>query len=226
MNETLTSYLNCFLHPFKTQDLLRRRRDYNHQIETTGLLELAEVREEKKIEEEFGVSFQESLTISWLFVIFNTFYSLIGMFMGLNLYESLSIPGSIIPLGQTFIGFTTIFLAILRVVFFPLIFWLYGKFWVNIIKVFANLYEREDEIDDISVEIVSHAFTSHTFMVIPIVGLFLHRIANLIYLFGGLRKNLKLSVLQALLVILCPLIIFLFAFFLMGLSLAMMISGL
>lgn len=231
MNETLTSYLHSFLHPWKTQQFLHDQRKFNNEVQSIAPLELIEEREKKLIQdEELGITFEQSLSISWLFVIFNTVYSLIGMLMGLNLYESVSLPGQIIPLGQTYLGFTTIFFVILRVVFFPLIFWFYGKFWVNIIKIFGNLYEKEGEnedyLDEVAEEIVTHAFTSHTFLVIPIVGLFLHRVANIIYLFGGLRRNLNLSVMQALLVILCPLFIVLFASFMMFLSFAMLLSGL
>ncbi|MCR9203455.1 MAG: hypothetical protein NXH75_02690 [Halobacteriovoraceae bacterium] len=227
MNETLSSYLHSFLHPWKTQEVLKHQREYIEEVKNLSPLELVEEREEKlPTSDDINISFEQSLSISWLFVIFNTIYSLIGMFMGLNLYESVSLPGSIIPMGQTYIGFTTIFFIILRVVFFPLIFWFYGKFWINIIKMFGNLYEKEEDVEEVAQEIVTHAFTTHTFLVIPIVGLFLHRISNIIYLFGGLRKNLGLSVMQALLVILCPLIIVLFATFMMFLSFGMMISGL
>lgn len=227
MNETLSSYLNSFIHPWKTQEFLRSQREYIEEVKTLSPLELVEDREEKIPKgEDLQITFEQSLSISWLFVIFNTTYSLIGMMMGFNLYESVSLPGSIIPWGQTYLGFTTIFFTIMRVVFFPLIFWFYGKFWINIIKMFGNLYEKEEDLEEIAEEIVTHAFTSHTFLVIPIVGLFLHRITNIIYLFSGLRKNLGLSVMQALLVVVCPLFIVLFAAFMMFLSFGMMISGL
>lgn len=225
MNEVLTNYLNSFLHPWHTQDLLRRKREYHHEVEGLGQLELVEDREKKQLKEDFAVSFEQSLCVSWLFVIFNAFYSLIGMFMGLHLFESFNINEGLISYSQSFLGFTSIFFLILKVVFFPIVFWFYGKFWVNIIKMFANIFEKEADAEVIGQEIVSHAFTTHTLLVIPIFGLLLHRVANIVYLFGGLKRNMGFNTLQSILVILCPLFLLLFSFFLMAVSVGMMLTG-
>jgi hypothetical protein len=225
MNEILNNYLHSFLHPWQTQELLRSKRIYNGEVENSAQLELVERREEKQFSEDVGVTFEQSLIVSWLFVIFNAVYSLIGMFMGLHLFESFSVPNTLISYSQSLLGFTSIFFLVLKVVFFPLVFWLYGKFWVNIIKVFAGLFEKEGNAEKIGLDIVSQAFTTHTLLVIPIIGLLLHRVANLVYIFGGLRKNLGFSVMQATLVVLCPLFLILFSFFLMTISIGMMLTG-
>lgn len=225
MNEILSNYLHSFLHPWQTQELLRRQREYHREVEGLGQLELVEEREKKKLKEDIGITFEQSLTVSWIFVIFNAFYSLIGMFMGLHLFESFSLEDSFITYSESFLGFTSIFFLVLKVVFFPLVFWFYGKFWVNIIKVFANIFEKDGDIETVGEEIVSHAFTTHTFLVIPIIGLLLHRVANIVYLFGGLKRNLGFNTLQSILVIICPLVLLLFSFFLMAVSVAMMFTG-
>lgn len=225
MNEILNNYLHSFLHPWQTQDLLRRQREYHSEVEGLGQLELVEDREKKKLREDIGVTFEQSLCVSWILVIFNAFYSLIGMFMGLHLFQSFNVDESFINYSESMLGFTSIFFLILKVIFFPLVFWFYGKFWVNIIKVFANLFEKEADVEKIGQEIVSHAFTTHTFLVIPIIGLLLHRVANVVYLFGGLKRNLGFNTFQSILVILCPLILLLFSFFLMAVSVAMMLTG-
>ncbi|MCF8060444.1 MAG: hypothetical protein K9K67_14170 [Bacteriovoracaceae bacterium] len=225
MNEILNNYLHSFLHPWHTQELLRSKRNYNSEVESSSQLELVEKRESKHISDEVGVSFEQSLIVSWMFVIFNAIYSLIGIFMGVHLFESFSVSNTFISYSQSLIGFTSIFFLILKVVFFPLFFWFYGKFWVNLIKIFSGLFEKEGDAEVIGLEIVSQAFTSHTLLVIPIVGLLLHRVINLVYLFGGLRKNLDFSVMQATLVLLCPIFLVLFSVFLMTVSVGMMLSG-
>lgn len=227
MNEVLNQYLLSCLHPWHTQELLRSKRYHNKEVDGSNVIELVQNRDEKKVEENLGVTFLESLSISWLFRVFYASYSLIGMFMGLHLFESFSLPGTAISTGQSWVSSIAIFFLLLKLVFFPLYFWLYGKFWINIIKIFAQLFEKDDmgNIDKVSEEIYANSMSSHTFLVIPIFGELFHRIGNIIFIFGGLRRNLQLSVLQSSLVIICPLLLILFTFFLMGLSLAMLLSG-
>ena len=80
MNEVLTNYLMSFLHPWHTQELLRRKREYHHEVEGLGQLELVEDREKKELKEDFGVTFEQSLIVSWMFVIFNAFFEWLNIF--------------------------------------------------------------------------------------------------------------------------------------------------
>ncbi len=226
MSDILNNYILSFLHPWTTQELLKERRELRNEIRDQAQLELVQEENSSLLEEEVGVSFEQSLCVSWLFVIMNGFYVMIGYFMGLETFKSFALEDQLLDHFQVLWTSFWIISFLARLVFFPLYFWLYGKFWINIIKVFSSLFEKGENVDHISEEIVSNAFTSHTLMVIPIVGEFLYRVTNLIYLFGGLKRNLSFNNLQAGLVIICPLLLFLFALFMMMLSVGMAASGL
>ncbi len=241
MNEILNSYINACLHPWLTHDLLNLRRKQNKVKRETPALEIvgdedtltdrvAPKVEKVEKEEKVGVTFQESMSISWIFSIFHATYSIIGITMGLNsvdwAQEELSY---VMDSASAGLMAYSIFSLLLNVVLFPLYFWLYGRFWINILKVFSNIFEREDNEDEIASrceEIVANSFSSYTFLVIPIVGDFLHKFSFLIYLYAGLRRNLKLNLLQSILVLLCPLILILLALFLMVMSFGLLIATL
>lgn len=230
MNDILHNYLLSFLHPWHTQDLLSKTRSFESRVDEQAPLELVESREERHLDEESKegllLTFEQSLIVSWLFMIFSAVYTLIGMQMGTDIYKAFLVSEELIPYSKYFLGFTSIFFLILRVIFFPLIFWFYGKFWVSIIKMFGTLFEKNEEnSEEIAKEIVTHAFTTHTFLVIPVIGLLLHRIANIVYIFSGLRRNMGFNVFQSTLVVLCPVLMILFLGFLVVVSFAMMLSG-
>ena len=232
MNELLLQYLNSFLHPWVTQDILSGRRTHRAEALATPLLQIVDEEQPEEVytEEKVGVNLHESLTISWLFSIFNATYIIIGMTMGLHTLElaEKGLSESVGLNAGNYLAYS-IFTVLMKIVFFPLIFWFYGRFWVSIIKIFANLFEKGlevDDLDEICEEVVANSLTGHTFLVIPILGEVLQKLSFLIYLFAGLRRNIGFNVLQSALVLLCPLILILFAFFLMFMSFALLISSL
>ncbi len=236
MNELLTNYINACLHPWLTHDLLNSRRKQSRvrreapQLELVGeeIPPVAEVVEPEA--QRVGVSFHESMSISWIFTIFQATYVLIGITMGLNSIEWAGEDLSAL-MDNAAVGLTaySIFSLMLKVVFFPLFFWVYGRFWINILKVFINIFEKfesEEEIESRCEEIVANSLTAHTFLVIPIIGEFLQKFTFLIYLYAGLRRNLGLNLFQSILVLLCPLLIILLFLFVMVMSFAMLIATL
>jgi len=202
------------------------------QVPTLEIVEEGKVpvATESPVEEKVGVSFQESLTISWIFSIFHATYILIGITMGLNSNQWNENEWSSLVDGNSF-GLTaySIFSILLNVVLFPLFFWLYGRFWINILRVFSNIFEKiedEDELNERCEEVVANSFTSYTYLVIPIIGDFLHKLTFLVYLYAGLRRNLKLNLLQSVLILLCPLLLILLLFFLMLMSIGLLFATL
>ncbi len=234
MNELLTNYINACLHPWLTHDLLNMRRKQVRVKRESPQLELVDeavpVAPNKESQEKVGVTFQESMSISWIFTIFQATYALIGITMGLNSMEWAQEDFAAV-MDNAALGLTaySIFSLLLKVVFFPLFFWVYGRFWINILKVFINVFEKfedEDEIASRCEEIVANSLTAHTFLVIPIIGEFLQKFSFLIYLYAGLRRNLELNLFQSILVLLCPLLIILLFIFLMFMSFAMLFATL
>ncbi len=233
MNELLNNYLHACLHPWLTHDLLNlRRKQRNVRRETPALEIVGEdtlvAQRVKSEEEKVGVTFHEAMSISWIFAIFHATYLLIGMTMGLNSNEWA---------GEEFAGMMnsasagimaySVFSLLLNVVLFPLYFWLYGRFWINLLKICTNVFEKiedEEEVESRCEEVVAQSLTSYTFLVIPIIGDFLHKLSFLIFLYAGLRRNLGLNLFQSITILLCPLLLILLLIFLMFMSFALMIA--
>lgn len=235
MNDILTNYINACLHPWLTHDLLNISRKQVEGKRKSPQLELVGetgsiIESDSSEQEKVGVSFHESMSISWVFTIFQATYALIGITMGLNSVEWAGEDLSAV-MDNAAVGLTaySIFSLLLKVVFFPLFFWIYGRFWINILKVFINIFEKiesEEEIESRCEEIVANSLTAHTFLVIPIIGEFLQKFSFLIYLYAGLRRNLGLNLFQSILVLLCPLLIILLFIFVMIMSFGMLLATL
>lgn len=239
MNELLSDYIFTFLHPWLTNDLLNQRRKQSHgsvrrkspQLELIARDDDVSTVVPKESEAvDIGVSFNESMAVSWIFTIFQATYVMIGITMGLGTMQWAHQDFSHV-VGNVALAFSaySIFSLLLKVIFFPLFFWLYGRFWINILKIFANMFEKfenEEEIDARCEEIVSNSLTAHTFLVIPIIGDFLEKFSFLVYLYAGLRRNLGLNLFQSILVLLCPLLLILLLLFVMVMSFAMLFATL
>ena len=237
MNQLLNNYLSACLHPWLIHDLLNQKRKQKYVKRETPALEIvgAETSASQKVSEKVseqgekvGVTFHEAMSISWIFAIFHATYLLIGITMGLNSNEWAGEElAEMMSSASAGIMAYSIFSLLLNVVLFPLYFWLYGRFWINLLKVGTNIFEKiedEDEVDTRCEEVVAHSFTSYTFLVIPIIGDFLHKLTFFIYLYAGLRRNLGLNLFQAILILLFPLILILLLFFLMLMSFGLMVA--
>ena len=227
MNEIFSHYINCFLHPFQAQETLRSVRLYNHDVKKLAPLELVENREEKLVENDFGVTWNESLIVSWFFSLLQLFYVLLGMLLGLEVFTSYSSEESLLSPFLLDAHFKKmIYILLFQGVLFPISFWITATFWSLIIKSFAKIFEKSDGASqEVAEEIVSTSLASHAFLIIPILGPFLFKAATLIYIFAGLRRNLEMSVLQSFIIILCPLILVLLMSFMMVLMLIMAFAG-
>jgi hypothetical protein len=227
MNEVFSQYLQCFLHPWQTQETLRKMRQYNKDVEKIAPLELVEERAEKKLDSDFGITWNESLIVSWLFSLIQLFYILLGTHLGLEMFSSYSgQETSFSPFLLIATKERVIYMLLFQGVLFPVFFWITTTFWTLLINSSAKLFEKDDNrTQQVAEEIIATSLTSHTFLIIPILGPFFFKVTTLIYLFGGLKKNLEFSSLQSFLVILFPLIIFLLMSFLLFALVAIAFSG-
>jgi hypothetical protein len=217
MKILLYNYVQALIHPFKFHNFLRTERGKKHNLEPLRLAE----------EDEFlpgalvnlmRLNFVESVGISWIFVILRAFYSFFGLWLGKFILEGMGwgVKGSfddkkiilIFQVGQ--------------VVFFPLMVWLYVKFWSLLIVFFGILYDKEDHSSEIAEEILNTSLCTYAFLAIPIFGGFLQKIVSLVFIFIGLKENMKLGTLQSFLVVLSPIFLTLFLLF-MGVTSIMVI---
>jgi len=217
MKIILYNYMQALIHPFKFHNFLRAERGKKHNL---GPLRLAE-------EDEFlpgtlanlmRLNFVESVGISWLFVILRAFYSFFGLWLGKFVLESMGWG-----IKSSFDDKKIILIfQVGQVVFFPLMVWLYVKFWSLLIVFFGILYDKEDHSSEIAEEILNTSLCTHAFLAIPIFGGFLQKIVSLVFIFIGLKENMKLGTLQSFLIVLSPVFLVLFLLF-MGVTSLMVI---
>ena len=191
---TIGTFLSTFMHPTRTQKEGERS------------------------------SFLEVLGYSWSLHFLNALYSVAAIYLGILSYEYLSTSSDFShllfeTLQLKFKKFSLMSI-LFQVIFYPFIFQFGHKFWIFLIKFYAQIFDYEEDenhseevlIDDI----VTTSFTSNLLLIIPIFGNVLSTLAQGLYLFMGLKKKLSFTNTQAFLVLITPL----FILFLMGILIA------
>jgi hypothetical protein len=214
MNSIVNDYITAFLHPFRTHEGLSLNRDLARKKINQSPLSIADEDHIEDVEQlkTTGLSFVEVLSISWVLAVINGIYSIGLTYLGfltsdaLNDSEDLSflVNGNISVEGQKVL----ISWAIVQVIFFPVTLWLYSKVWMVVIKFFGSLFDFEGDLEDVSAQIVNHSMVTNLFLIIPIFGEMVRHFSSVIYLFAGLKKNMRLTTLQSLIVVCSPLFIF------------------
>ena len=206
MKEILLRYIFTLLHPFQVHQHIRLQRE--------GVLPFGGDTARYQ-----GVDYYEALAVSWLFFLAHCFYSPIVLHLSLYSRHYLEAQGGLFPSQEWGQGMLLIKL-LAAATFFPLVTWLWVRFWDMMIRFFAELFNLEGEdVEQASAEIARNSLVGHAFLIIPIFGGVAQSVAGMVLLYAGLRKNLLLSRLQSLLVIASPLFLFLGLIFLCVLSL-------
>ena len=201
------NYFQALLHPIKFHKYLREvRNKVKNQPSYGQKLRIANDGETdpKALGEMFRLSFFESLSISWGFVILQALYSYLGLWLGKNLMEHLGWGSGVGFSGKKYI----LIYEIGIVVIFPLLTLVYVKVWSYLIIFFGILYDKEEESSEVANDIMTTSLSTYAFLAIPIIGEFIQKLTFIFYIFVGLKENMKLGNLQSFLVILSPLILF------------------
>ncbi|PIK15056.1 hypothetical protein [Halobacteriovorax sp. JY17] len=206
MNQIIREYLITFLHPFKTHEVLRESRAL------TKPLVLASELKEQEIQYKTGLSFIEVMSISWVMAIINGIYSIGMIYFGYvtGMFMSESDTLSSLISNNISLEYQKILISwsILQVIIFPITLWFYAKVWTVIIRFFGSLFEFEGNLEEVTAQVVNHSIVTNLFLVIPIFGEMIRHFCSIIYLFAGLRSNMSFSILQSLITVCSPLIIF------------------
>ena len=217
MTDFFSSYFSFLFSPFAIHEGMRRKREH------------LPVDHFKSIEsgDEFvsysGLNLQIGILISWLFFMVQVAYTLLGLKLGVVLFEKVQEETSwdILMDATSLSSFSdnriVIFSALLSVVFFPLVAWVYIKFWIIIVTFTDNLFfERDSEFSakDVFSDVVVATLPSHALLVVPVIGYVLKQFFFVFLLYAGLRSNLKYNFSQSLIVLLAP--ILLMGFFIMA----------
>lgn len=169
--------------------------------------------------QERKVSYMELLGISWGLHMVYAFYSIFALYLGVKSYTYLSSSKDFTHMMLESFSFKyqklTLLSTLFAVIFYPFLFQFAYKFWKGCFKFYANIFDYKDELlEEKADDILSTAFASNLFLVIPIIGNIFSNIALCYFLFQGLKRKYEFTSLQATLVLITPLfLLFLFVMF-------------
>jgi len=134
-------------------------------------------------------------------------YSLVFLHLGLQLSESLIESGYFpgINLSSLFQKKIMLMGLLFEVVFFPLTAWVYVKFWRIIISFFGSIFDKD--IDETALDdVVNNSLVGNFFLIIPVFGKLLKQISSVLYIFFGVKHNLRFTTIQSVIVVFSPLL--------------------
>lgn len=169
--------------------------------------------------EERRISYFELMGISWSLHMLYAFYSLFALYLGVKSYDYFSNSQDFAHLILESFSFKmqkfSLFSTLFGVILYPFIFQFAHKFWLGMFKFYANIFDNKQEnLEERGREILSSAFSSNLFLILPIIGNLLSNIAWHFFIFQGLKKKYEFTSLQATLVLITPLfVLFLISIF-------------
>ncbi|MBP5297043.1 MAG: hypothetical protein J6Y94_06900 [Bacteriovoracaceae bacterium] len=192
----------AFLHPVKLHQFLRWQRQHLPTEDTAPVLPFKE-EELNTAPAPIGPSFStgETIALVWPLVIIKSFYTLLAIAVGFaSMSRFQAVMANPFPGDWKFTQYTIVSLALFGAVLAPLVLLIYLKIWQWVLKIFGRLFERSPETSLSAPEVVNYSMASYWFLLIPILGPMLQRLAQVFYLFVGLRQNIGLSRMQSMVV--------------------------
>lgn len=191
MVKAFENYMTFLIHPFKTHEQLLLEEDSKLRLTP-----------------------YESLTVSWVFVIFNGLCRIILLNMLLHFFISFfqsEVPyvSDIIDLNQFSAFYVFILSAIMDIIFYPLFGLFLIQFWTFIINMFGQLLGEEQNLVQKTEDIISVYLSSHFLRIIPFIGDSLQGLIALILLYSGMRIQLKASPLLSFCIVMTPVLLLL-----------------
>ncbi len=163
--------------------------------------------------DETRVSFYELLGISWIMQMIYGFYSLMAIYIGSRAYQYVNSEISLEDMFAQDLSFTfqkyNIFSILFQLIIYPFLFQFGFKFWSYFLNFFGELYGAnqtetyKQKVDDL----VTSIFSTNLLLVLPVIGNFLSMLVSAYYLFIGATKKLGFSKLQALILLITPIIL-------------------
>ncbi len=187
--EVLRTYVHYLIHPFKTHEQFLYPDRFEGELP--------------------DYSSYQSLSISWVFVVFNG----IGRVVLLNLVLVMMVGllaetelSSVVNIGEIPSLYLIILSTVLDVIFFPLFGFFIIQFWDIVIRAVGFLLETPGNLALKADRIISVYFSANIFRVIPVLGGPIKSFAGMLLLYAGLRKQLNASPLLAACVVLTPML--------------------
>ena len=190
------NYAYCLIHPFKTHELFLSNEEDDNGFKPHIL----------------GI--YESLGASWVFVVISGIFRIallnLVLFTFINFQASDESSFSLISNEDGSLGFYfLLFQTILDVIFYPLAMLFLIQFWEFTIKLFGKALGSDENLDEKVKNIMSVALSSSILSIIPIFGGMAQKLASLILMYAGLRKQLNASVALSICIMMMPVLMFL-----------------
>lgn len=216
IQDSFYTYAILLIRPFKTHAEFRRFRQIRQSGE--GVYSFDRGSDRFNI---VPLTKEQAICFSWIMEILNAIYSVISINLGISAFNYLKVGNSInnwLALKLYYSGqVSTITMSIVMVVLFPLTAWVYIKVWEVIVVFFMKLFEYDESEEEGASEVVSSTLSSSLFLLIPIFGSSVAKLAQILLFFAGLRSNLGMNIQQSILVLMAPIFLFvLLSLFMIG----------
>lgn len=214
-------YIKYLLYPKLVNTNIAGHRDELEKIREARLFEIVKEEDRRGV----NLRFSDFTLASWPFVLIYGLYSLAQIHIGIMLSAEMAKEGflpaifSSSEFQQKIFLFSTLF----KVIFFPLSAWVFVKFWRVVITVFAGLFDKDLEGVELE-DSIAAALVGNFFLIVPIFGDFLKFISQVIYLYFGLRYNMKFSFVQSFFILLSPVILIVGLFLIMLMYISLIVS--
>jgi hypothetical protein len=190
------NYAYCLIHPFKTHELYLNNEEDDNGFKPQVL----------------GI--YESLGASWVFIVISGIFRIALLNLVLYTFIKYLSPANnsfnLISSEDGYLGFYfLLFQTILDVIFYPLAMLFLIQYWEFTIKLFGKALGNDENLDEKVKNIMSVALSSSILSIIPIFGGMAQKLASLILMYAGLRKQLKTSVALSLCIMMMPVLMFL-----------------
>jgi hypothetical protein len=202
MKKIINNYLHWFLHPSQI---------YNHLLDSNQF-KIGLVENLNEQNDNLSLSYTEVISVSWIFNFIKSIYSIIIIwasysFIATPLMKS-DISFALPATGQKIMMLSSISFAVI----FPIYSYLYFFFWEIVISFLMSLFGKSYFDKKKIQQVLISSFTSNILLLVPVFGSFLRYCISIFYFFIGLRRNLKLSTTQSVLVLLIPVFVGLMIF--------------
>ena len=208
MGELWHDFWFAFLHPVKLHQFLRQQRqavplaeDPNLTLPFPGMTNgTLSSPASYSLAAPIGapLSSGETIAIVWPLVIIKSFYTLLAIAVGLaSMNRFQMVMANPFPGDWKFTQYTIVCSALFSAVLAPLVLGIYLKIWQWVLQFFGRLFDRSSETSSAAKEVVNYSLASYWFLLIPILGPMMQRLAQIVYLFLGLRQNIGLSRIQS-----------------------------
>ncbi len=151
----------------------------------------------------------EAVSISWMFEIlkgiikiFLIHITVLGLVtyqdQSYSFFRELSLGAGLSPHYFLLAG------IVLNVILFPIYTFLFIEFWILTLRFMGGLFNVQGDKQKMAEDILATSQSSHAFVLVPVFGDFVQKMASFLFMYAGIRKQMQLSAFSSILILLTP----------------------